>query len=95
MGYGQRDSFAENIGDFLELDGSANVGMASIRTSRSKRKSKKRRAMARPTHRRKKSHKRRKVRHHKSRKSHKKRKGMSKEFLRKLRQKHGLGEYKK
>lgn len=96
MAYGQRDSFAENVGDFL-LDGdSADFSMDFGRVTRRKRKTRKSRSMGSRTH------KRRKVRHSRRvrtrSKAHgrrSKRKGMSKEFLRKLRKKHGLGEFKK
>lgn len=97
MAYGQRDSFAENGGDFLLDSDSADISMDFGRITRRKRKAKKSRRMGRRTY-----SKKRKIRrshsrksHRAGRKSHKKRKGMSKEFLRKLRQKHGLGEYKK
>lgn len=98
MAYGQRDSFAENVGDFLLDSDSADFSMDFGRATRRKRKTRKSRSMGSRTH------KRRKVRHsrrkhsrksHRAGRTHSKRKGMSKEFLRKLRKKHGLGEFKK
>lgn len=97
MAYGQRDSFAENVGDFL-LDGdSANISMDFGRIKRRKRKAKKSRRVGRRTHSKKRKVRRSRSRksHRAGRKSHKKRRGMSKEFLRRLRKKHGLGEFKR
>lgn len=97
MAYGQRDSFAENSGDFLLDNDSADISLDLGGVKRRKRKTKKSRRMGRRTY-----SKKRKVRrsysrksHSAGRKTHRKRKGMSSEFLRKLRKKHGLGEYKK
>jgi len=95
MGYGARDSFAENVGDYLLDDYDSSINMGMEKAPRRRRKTKKRRTMARRSH--------KKVRHSRSRKpsavgrsTHKKRrKGMSKEFLRQLRKKHHLGEFKR
>lgn len=96
MADGRRDSFAENVGDFLLDDGESDFGMDFPKIKRRRKKTKKRRSMGRKSHKKRRKHsKRRKVTKRKSRSKGKKRKGMSKEFLRKLRQKHGLGEYKK
>ena len=98
MGSGFRDSFDEYINDNLgDLDDSS-IDLRSMAPRRSRRKTKKNRAMGRKTGRRKSSYKSRKQKTlfglKKGRKKSR-RKGMSKEFLRQLRKKHGLGEFKR
>lgn len=97
MGSGYRDSFAEYIDDDLgEFDDSV-IDLRSMAPRRSRRKTKKNRAMGRRAHKKKRvkySHSRR-SRTSKPRGKRSKRKGMSKEFLRQLRKKHGLGEFKR
>lgn len=89
MGYGRRDSFAENVGDYLFDDDGSDISMDIFEGPRRRRKAKKRRAVAR------KSNRSRPRKKRTMGTSSKRRKGMSKEFLRQLRKKHHLGEFKR
>lgn len=96
MGSGFRDAFAEYIDDDLgDFDDSVGT-LRSMAPRRSRRKAKKNRAMGRRTHKKRSVKHSRKARtRSKAHGKRSKRKGMSKEFLRQLRKKHGLGEFKR
>jgi hypothetical protein len=97
MGSGYRDAFAEYIDDDLgDFDDSFST-LRSMAPRRSRRKAKKNRAMGSRTHKKRIKHASRRSPRSRSRPRarHSKRKGMSKEFLRQLRKKHGLGEFKR
>lgn len=103
MGDGFRDSFAANIDDEFGSIYDSNSDVNNMVAPRSRRKNKKSRAVGRKARRRKsiKHGKRNRSRNRsrsrsRSTSGHRsKRKGMSKEFLRQLRKKHGLGEFKR
>jgi len=98
MGYVRRDNFASNVGDYLLDDGESDLGMDLLQAPRRRRKTKTRRAVAHRTRRRKKVsgifRRSRRRRSRSPRRSKSRRRGMSKEFLRQLRKKHHLGEFK-
>ncbi len=93
MTEGMRDAFIEN-----DVVGNTNIGASGIfnRTNRLfKKKRKRSRTKVKRAHRIKRRRKHSKRTHARTMKRKGKRKGMSKEFLRNLRKKHHLGEFKK
>jgi len=90
MSDGMRDAFIENdvVGNYNL--GSSFIGASKTRTSRKKSRKHRKKSKSSKSIRRKRKHY---PKH--SRKSKSKRKGMSAAFLKNLRRKHGLGEFKK
>jgi len=94
MADGNRNAFIGGEGNFFDGD-EPNPNMGFSKTPRRRRKTKKRRNMVRRTSHRKARTKKHSRKPSKAGRYSKKRRGMSKEFLKNLRRKHGLGEFKK
>lgn len=95
MSDGYRDAFIENDNAVI---GNSDVGtslLGRMASRKARRKSRKSRKSSRSRKSRKRHKKVRRPRRKSRAASRRKGKGMSKEFLRNLRKKHGLGEFKK